>query len=130
MSPKTLRILGWVLSILLGFMFLTSAFLKLTQHELALGQADSIGLDPGTYRLIGVIEILALILFLLPKTGLLGGLLLIAYMGGAIATHLQHQQPITMAIAVESFLWIALALRFPELLQRLFPSVNRSILQG
>ncbi len=130
MSPKTLRILGWVLSILLGFMFLTSAFLKLTQHELALGQAASIGLDPATYRLIGVIEILALILFFLPKTGLLGGLLLIAYMGGAIATHLQHQQPVTMAVAMESFLWIALALRFPELLQRLFPSVNGYILRG
>lgn len=119
MSQKTQKTIGWVLSIILGLLFVSSAFLKLTQNETALAQAASAGLSANTYRLIGVLEMVSLLLFLLPRTGLLGMLLLAAYMGGAIATHLQHGQPIAMAVGVQVMLWTAAVLRFPELRQRL-----------
>lgn len=116
---------GWVLSILLGLLFAMSAFTKLTQNEIAVDQAASAGIDASTYLLIGIVETIALVLFLIPRTGMVGALLLMAYMGGAIATHLQHQQPIAMAVTVESLVWIAAALRFPELLYRLVPSLKK-----
>lgn len=125
MSHKTIKTSGWILSIALALLFALSAFLKLTQNEAALAQAASMGIDANTYRLIGFIEALALILFIVPRTGLLGALLLIAYMGGAIATHLQHQQPVALAVTVQALVWIALALRFPEVLQPLFPAARR-----
>lgn len=119
MSKKTTKITGWVLTGLLGLLFAMSAFMKLTQDAGAVAQAAGVGLDPATYRMIGLVEITALVLFIIPRTGVFGGLLLAAYMGGAIATHLQHQQPVAMAVAVQVVLWIALVVRFPELWQRL-----------
>jgi uncharacterized membrane protein YphA (DoxX/SURF4 family) len=124
MSQKTIKIMGWVLSILIALMFTMSAFMKLTQNETAVTQASSVGIDAATYQIIGIIEIVSLILFLIPRTGILGALLLVAYMGGAIATHLQHQQPIGMAVGVQVVLWITAFVRFPELKQRLLGIEN------
>ena len=122
MSQKAINASGWVLTIILALLFGMSAFLKLSQHEDALGQAASMGIDANTYRLIGLVEILALLLFIVPRTGVMGSLLLIAYMGGAIVTHLQHQQPVGMAITIQALVWITAVVRFPELRQRLFPA--------
>jgi uncharacterized membrane protein YphA (DoxX/SURF4 family) len=119
MSQKTIKITGWTLTIILGLVFTMSAFMKLT-HETALEQASSIGLDASTYQFIGIIEIISLILFIIPRTGVLGAMLLVAYLGGAIATHLQHQQPIAMAVIFQTLLWITAFIRFPELKQRIF----------
>lgn len=121
MSQKVLNTTGWVLTILLALLFAMSAFMKLTKNDAALEQAAAVGFDASTYQMIGVIEIISLILFLIPRTALLGSLLLIAYMGGAIATHLQHQQPIVLAVAVQVLLWIVVVLRFPLIRQRLIP---------
>ncbi len=118
MSQKASKITGWTLSILLAFMFTMSAVMKLTQNETAVAQATSVGIDATTYMYIGIVEIIAMVLFLIPRTGVIGSLLLIAYMGGAIATHLQHGQPIMMAVAFQIALWIAAFLRFPELKER------------
>lgn len=114
---KTFRITGWVLTVVLALLFTMSAFMKLSQGEEALKQGEAIGLTGNTSFIIGLVELGSLILFLIPRTGLLGGLLLIAYMGGAIATHLEHQQPIIIAVAVQVVVWIAVALRYPVLVQ-------------
>jgi len=129
MIQKITRISGWALTILLALLFTMSAFLKLTQNEAAVAQAASIGIDAATYQLIGVVEILALVLFLVPRTGIVGGLLLIAYMGGAIATHVQHHQPLAMAVGIQVLVWVAVALRFPELLQRLAPRLSSTLVE-
>jgi len=123
-TQKTTKITGWVLTIILALLYAMSAFLKLTQNETAVAQAASIGIDAATYQFIGMIEIASLILFLIPRTAILGTLLLIAYMGGAIATHLQHQQPIAMAVIVQIVVWITAFIRFPELTQRLLATKN------
>lgn len=120
MSQKAIKITGWTLTIILGLVFTMSAFMKLTQNETALAQASSFGIDTSTYQFIGVIEIISLILFIVPRTGILGTLLLVAYLGGAIVTHLQHQQPIAMAVIFQTLLWITAFIRFPELKQRIF----------
>ena len=120
MSQKKIKTLGWILTIIIGLLFALSAFLKLTQNEAALSQASSMGISAENYLIIGVVELVSLVLFIIPRTGIIGGLLLIAYMGGAIASHLGHQQPVAMAVIIQVLLWITIALRFPEVLQRLF----------
>ena len=124
MSQKTIKIIGWVMTIILALLFIMSAFMKLTQNETALAQATSFGIDAKTYQIIGLVEIISLVLFLIPRTAIIGTLLLIAYLGGAIVTHLQHQQPIAMAIFIQIFLWITAFIRFPELKQRLLSTEN------
>ncbi len=120
MSQKAIKITGWTMTIVLALVFTMSAFLKLTQNETALAQASSFGIDATTYQFIGIIEIISLILFIVPRTGILGTMLLVAYLGGAIVTHLQHQQPIAMAVIFQILLWVTAFIRFPELKQRIF----------
>lgn len=124
MSQKAIKITGWSLTIILGLLFTMSAFTKLTQNEEALAQASTFGLDAITYQFIGIIEIIALILFIIPRTGVLGTLLLVAYLGGAIVTHLQHQEPIATAVIIQMVVWITAFIRFPELRQRVIPTKN------
>src|SRR5690606_27413081 len=124
MSIKASKITGWAMTIILGLLFTMSAFMKLTQNETALAQASSFGIDATTYQFIGIIEIISLILFIIPRTGILGAMLLVAYLGGAIVTHLQHQEPIAVAVIIQILLWITAFIRFPELKQRLFSTKN------
>lgn len=124
MSQKTIKIIGWVLTVILAFLFIMSASMKLTQNETAVAQASTFGIDATTYLFIGIIEIISLILFIIPRTGIIGTLLLAAYLGGAIVTHLQHQEPIAMAVIIQMVLWITAFIRFPELSQRLLTAEN------
>lgn len=119
MSQKAINITGWTLTVILGLLLSMSAFMKLTQNEDAIAQAALVGIDAATYQFIGVIEIISLILFIIPRTGIIGTLLLAAYLGGAIVTHLEHQQPVVTAVAVQTLLWITAFIRFPELKRRL-----------
>lgn len=124
MSQKATKIIGWTLTVILVLLFTMSAFMKLTQNETAIAQASSFGIDATTYFYIGIVEIISVVLFLIPRTAIIGTLLLVAYMGGAIATHLQHQQQIMMPIIIQILMWINAFVRFPELKQRLFPIKN------
>lgn len=78
-----------ILTTLVAFVFLGSAVGKFMADAEALKMAESFGLDATTNYALGVLEIVAVLLFILPRTGVLGTLLLAAYMGGAIATHLR-----------------------------------------
>jgi hypothetical protein len=82
-------------------------------HSLEITRSFSIA--TGTYRLLGIIELTSAILFMFPRTGLLDLLLLSYYLGGAIATHLQHGQNFLFPAAIEALVWIAAAIRFPQL---------------
>ncbi len=119
MSQKTKKIINWVLAGLVAFIFLGSAMGKLTADEKALADAAKFGLNASTYKVLAIIEILAVALWLFPRTGVLGFLLLVAYIGGAISTHVEFAQPLMAPIAISAFVWIAAVVRFPELTNRL-----------
>lgn len=119
MTAKTKNIIGWVLSAFIGLMLSASAADKISGSGHALQMSASFGLSAGTYSILGIIEISSVILFLFPRTGILGTLLLSSYLGGAIATHLQHQQNILFPMAIEALIWITAVIRFPELTLRI-----------
>jgi hypothetical protein len=124
MNQKTRKIIGWVLAILVSLVFIMSAFMKLKGgEELAKGSA-MIGLTETDLRIIGIIEILSILLFIIPRTGVLGTLLLAAYLGGAIVTHLEHGQAFTAPLLIQCIVWITAVIRFPELSKRL---LNKSL---
>ena len=104
---------------ILTFVFVGSASMKLVGGEGAAKAAAALGLSPATIQWIGAIEIASILLFIFPRTGFLGTLLLAAYLGGAIATHVEHQQPILLAVIFQSLVWITATIRFPELSKRL-----------
>ncbi|MEY3198649.1 MAG: hypothetical protein RJA13_607 [Bacteroidota bacterium] len=128
MSSKTKKIIGWVLTGLVSFVFLGSALGKLTGNEEALEMAASFGLDANTYFTLGLVELISLILFIIPRTGIIGTLFLVAYLGGAIATHLEHGQSIVAPCVIQAFLWVVAIYRFPELKSR-FLNANSTLEQ-
>jgi hypothetical protein len=124
MSQKTKTTIGWVLTVLVAFLFAYSAFMKLTGSEKAMQGAASFGLSVHKIKLLGIVEIISILFFIFPRTGVLGTLLVAAYVGGAIATHLEHFMPIHLPVIIECVVFIAAVLRFPELCKRLMGSAD------
>ena len=114
-SERTGKIIYWSLTSLVAFVFLGSATGKLMANEEALQAAKAFGINAKTYTLIGIIEIISLILFVVPRTGVLGTFLLAAYMGGAIATHVEHGISILAPCVIQSLVLAVSFYRFPEL---------------
>jgi hypothetical protein len=96
-----------------------SAISKFAANEEALKMASTFGLDLTANYTLGIVELAGVILFAIPRTGIIGTLLLAAYMGGAIATHLEHGLPVIAPCAIQAFIWIAAFVRFPELSNRI-----------
>ncbi len=119
---KTNKTIAWVLTGLISLAFLGSAVGKFMANAEALKMAEKFGIDASTYLMIGVVELICLILFIIPRTGILGTLLLSAYMGGAIATHLEHGESIVAPFIIQAILFLVAFYRFPELRNSLFNS--------
>ena len=119
MTTKTRNIIGWILTALLAFVFIGSASMKLMASEQVIKSATSWGLSITTFKTLAFVEVISFLLFAIPRTGLLGTLLLTAYLGGAMATHLEHNIPIIPPMIVEALVWITATIRFPELSRRL-----------
>jgi DoxX-like family len=122
MPSRGRRIAGWVLTVLLTALFTGSAVAKL------LGPADLVEMlqkwGLGDQRiLIGVGELTSALLFLIPRTHSLGVLLLSAYMGGAIVTHMQHGESYVIPSVILVLIWVTGFLRHSELLQSFWSTV-------
>jgi hypothetical protein len=119
MSPKARNITGWVLTALIGLLLIFSAIIKIKGGDEMAKNIVAMGLTMDNIKIIGVVEIICALLFIIPRTGVLGTLLVAAYLGGAIATHVEHQLPVMMPILVECLVFITAIIRFPELSRRL-----------
>src|SRR5436189_608679 len=68
-----------------------------------------LGYPLGTAVTLGVIEVICVVLYLVPRTSVLGALLLTGYLGGAIATQLRVGAPLLSStlfpIYVAVLLW-------------------------
>jgi hypothetical protein len=64
---------------------------------------------------IGIIEIICIILYVIPRTSVLGAILLTGYLGGAVATNVRQQLPmvgyVLAPVYVAVFIWGGLWLR-------------------
>jgi len=77
---------------------------------------------------LGLIELVCLALYVLPRTSVLGAILLTGWFGGAIATHLRMGNPLfshtLFPIYVAILVWGGLVLRNARLRTVLFPRVR------
>src|SRR5690606_9758181 len=81
------------------------------------GKADmfaTMGWDIDVMYKIGVVEVAIAILFLIPHTAFIAAILLSAYLGGAVATHVRIHDAYLMPIIVGIVAWVALGLRDPR----------------
>ena len=120
---------GTVLITLGGLLLLASAAAKLTRVPQVVAQLGAFGFGGHKLTLIATAEVLSSLLFLIPRTRSAGLLLVSAFLGGAIATHMQHDQSVLQPAAVLAFLWLGAWLRHPETLWSAEQSVHTHAMQ-
>jgi hypothetical protein len=114
-SPKWMTIVGWVLTVIATLMLLMSAAFKFLKVPDAVTGMQKFGWDESKLLLLGILEIGSLLIYLFPKTAVLGAIILAGYLGGATATHYRVGDVIWGPIMVGIFVWVGLWLREPRL---------------
>ena len=123
----------WTGRILTGlfavFMLGASIAPKLFGMPVAEETLGQLGWPPGYALMIGVIELTCLVLYLIPRTSVLGAVLMMGLFGGAMATHIRVGSPlfshILFSIYLGLFMWGGLWLR-DRRLRALFPIAEKS----
>jgi DoxX-like family len=69
------------------------------------------GYPASAARPILIAEILCGLIYAIPQTATLGAVLLTAYLGGAVATHVHAGEPFFFPIIFAAFVWLGLWLR-------------------
>lgn len=121
--PRWQIITSWVLSVLLLVPFLPSAFFKIAQPGPFLAQWTT-SFPASSARPLGIIELACVVLYFIPRTSVLGAILMTGYLGGAVATHVQKGEVnLVVPVLVGVIAWGALFLRTPRL-RALVPTVS------
>ncbi|MBN9257388.1 MULTISPECIES: DoxX family protein [unclassified Mesorhizobium] len=108
---------GRVLSGLIVLFMIFDGVIKLPPLDVVTQTMAQLGwpADAGTARLLGVIGLVSTALYVLPRTSVLGAILLTAYMGGAISTHVRIGNPLfshtLFGVYLAVILWGGLYLR-------------------
>lgn len=107
-----------IISGLPALFLLVDGAMKLVKPAPVVEATVRLGYPESTIVPIGVVLIVCTILYLIPKTSVLGAILLTAYLGGAVATHVRAGEPvfsIVFAVVFGVLLWLGLYLRNPTL---------------
>jgi hypothetical protein len=106
---------GRVLSTLAVLFLLFDAIGKLLRPEPVVTGTVQLGWPVGMIVPLGVIQLVCLALYLIPRTSVLGAILWTGYLGGAVATHVRIGHPLFSHILfptyIAALLWLGLWLR-------------------
>jgi hypothetical protein len=76
---------------------------------------NKFGYPEASLFVIGALELGCALLYAIPQTAVLGGILVAAYLGGAVATHVRVADPFLSPIILGVIAWLGLYLRDPRL---------------
>ncbi len=114
---------GRIISAVPVLMLLFSASMKFVKPEGFSEGLKHLGWDETTMTYIGVVEMLCALIYLFPKTAVLGAILIAAYLGGATATHVRVGDPFFIPVLLGMVAWLGLWLR-DKRLRDLLPVTN------
>jgi hypothetical protein len=106
---------GRILTGLTGAMLLLDGGVKLTKIPAVMEASAELGFSANVVFAIGVVLLVCTLLYLVPRTAVLGAVLLTGYLGGAIATHARVGNPLfshtLFPIYIGMLVWVGLYLR-------------------
>ena len=124
MKIRVSSIIGWACALLVAAFNLFAAVMKFV--PVAPGSDGAVMMEKlgmnGLMHSIGILELIIVVLFVIPRTSTVGFVLMIGYMGGALATNLTHGFSNMDALPIYiSFVLLTISayVRNPELLDRL-----------
>ena len=114
-EPKAYRITSWVLTGLTIAFMLFDSLSKLALESHVVAATSGIGYPVAAIRPIGLILLGCTILYAIPRTAVLGAILLTGFMGGAVASKIRIEDPLFSSILFGVYfgviLWAGLYLR-------------------
>jgi hypothetical protein len=112
----TARVLGALVSL---FLIVDGAGKVMRLAPYVEGTAK-VGYPPGCLVPLGLVLLASTLLYAIPRTAVLGAILLTGYLGGATATHVRMGQPFVFPIVFGVIVWACLYLR-DERIRSLLP---------
>lgn len=110
---------GRILSALPVLFLLMDGIMKLVKPEPVVKATIELGYPESVIMVLGIILLICVILYVVPRTAVLGAILLTGYLGGAVATHMRVGNPLFSHILFPVYLavliWGGLFLRDPRL---------------
>ena len=121
MKLRLTSIIGWTCTILVAALNIFAAVMKFV--PVAPGSPQDVMMQQtgmnGLLHPLGVLELIIVVLFLVPRTSTVGFVLMVGYFGGVLATLLTHAQDPTMASVALLLIAISGWFRNRELTARL-----------
>lgn len=113
-SPGQARA-GLVITAIVGLFLAFDTIVKLLGLPQAVDATVQLGYAASAVTAIGLIQAFCLVLYLIPRTSVLGAILLTGYLGGAVATHVRAGSElfgfVLFPVYVGVLMWGALFLR-------------------
>src|SRR5262245_48012662 len=117
-TPKPMLWTGRVLSVVPGLMLLLDGVMKIVKPAEVVKQSAEVGIVEDALVPLGIVLTVSVILYFVPRTAVLGAILLTGYLGGAVATHVIHRDSgffIVLPAIFGAVLWLGLVLRDAKL---------------
>jgi hypothetical protein len=106
---------GWILSVLPCLLLVLSGTMKFLKPPDMLKQFADLGWPEQLLLTLGTVELACTLIYLIPRTAVLGAILLTGYLGGAVATHARLMEVNFFMPAILGVLvWGGLYLRDPR----------------
>jgi hypothetical protein len=105
---------GRILSALAALFLLFDGAMKLVKPEFVVKPTLKLGFQEDVIVPLGIVLIACTVVYLIPRTAVLGAILLTGYLGGAVATHLRAGDgpfQILFPVILGAILWSGLVLR-------------------
>jgi hypothetical protein len=98
-----MRWTGRILSGLTTVLFLMDGVMKIVKPEPVVKATVQLGYPETTIFGIGIALVVSVILYAIPRTNVLGAMLLTAYLGGAVASHVRVGNPVGQIVMTVIF---------------------------
>ncbi|KXO94820.1 hypothetical protein AXK56_19645 [Tsukamurella pulmonis] len=112
-------IAGMVLTVLIWAFLVFDVVGKLTEPQAVIDGTLKLGFQEKHILVIGLVLLVGVILWTIPRTAVIGAIYLTGYLGGAVAINLRAEQPIAgfvlSGVYVGVLIWVAMFLRRPDL---------------
>jgi hypothetical protein len=103
---------GRVISAIPVLALVLSASMKLSQKpEVVAMFTSKLGYPAGVLVGLGLLELACAAIYVVPRTSVLGAILLTGYLGGAIATHVRVGEAFVLPLVLGILVWLGLYLR-------------------
>ncbi len=106
---------GRIISALAVLFLLFDAVVKVMRLAPAMEGTTRLGYSESLVFGIGILELVCILVYVIPRSSVLGAILLTGYLGGATATHVRIGDPFFFPIVVGVLIWGGLFLRDDQL---------------